>query len=143
MTLMRYRPMNDLFSFQNDVNRLFEELGRRGASNAPTLWSPPVDLRENETEFSLIAELPGLKKEDIKISFNDNMLILRGEKKAETREENENWHHVERTYGSFERTVQLTAPVAIDKVTARFEDGVLTVVLPKSEEAKPREIGIE
>jgi len=144
MALVRWRPMNDLLSIQNEINRAFDEAWRgRTPTPATGLYWPAVDVTENKNEFKLVAELPGMKREDVKISLTENVLTLRGEKRARKEEENESWHQVERTYGSFERSFQLTCPVDASKVKARFEDGVLTVLLPKSEESRPREIDIE
>jgi HSP20 family protein len=145
MALVRWRPMSDLMSIQDEINRAFDEVWRGHGQRvtASSMWWPAVDLTESKNEFKLVAELPGMKRGDVKISLTENVLTLRGEKRARKEEENESWHQVERTYGSFERSFQLTCPVDPAKVKARFEDGVLTVVLPKSEESKPREIDIE
>lgn len=128
----------------DEMNRLFDEVWRRaqvrtGIAN----WMPAVDLVENESEFRLVAELPGLAKEDVKIALTDNVLTLRGEKKAQVDEKQDNWHHVERAYGSFERSFTLSNAVDASKVKAKFDNGVLTVTLPKSEDKRPREIRID
>lgn len=144
MALVRWRPMNDLMSIQDEINRAFDEAWRgRSHPAAAGMWWPAVDLTENKNEFKVVAELPGMKREDVKIALTENVLTVRGEKRARKEEENESWHQVERSYGSFERSFQLTCPVEPGKVKARFEDGVLTVTLPKSEASKPREIDIE
>ena len=143
MTLVRWRPLNEVTSIQDEINRVFDEVWRGQRARGPQTWVPPVDLLENEDEFKLVAELPGLASEDVKISLTENVLTLRGEKKAVKEEKIENWHHVERTYGTFERSVQLTSAVDPAKVTAKFKDGVLTVILPKSNESRPRDIKIE
>ena len=143
MTLVRWRPVNEVTSIHDEINRVFDEVWRGHRVRGSQGWVPPVDLLENEDEFKLVAELPGLASEDVKISLTENVLTLRGEKKAVKEEKNENWHHVERTYGAFERSVQLTSAVDPAKVTAKFKDGVLTVVLPKSDESRPRDIKIE
>ncbi len=146
MAVVRWRPLNDMVTVQDEINRAFDDFwrhSRRGGLAAPEAWWPAVDIRENENEFRLVAELPGLTKDDVKISYTDNVLTLRGEKKSETREENENWHQVERSFGAFERSFHLTTPVDPAKVKARFENGVLTVTLPKAENARPREIEID
>ncbi len=145
MALVRWRPMNDLISIQDEINRTFEDLWRqsRTGGSPASGWWPAVDLTENKNEFKLVAELPGLRREDVKISLTENVLTLRGEKHAHKENEGESWHQAERSYGVFERSFQLTCPVDASKVKARFEDGVLTVTLPKSEESRPREIDIE
>ena len=146
MTIVRWRPMGDLISMQDEMNRVFEDLWRRGprsAAPAAGAWWPSVDVKETQEAYQVAAELPGLKREDVKISLTDNLLTLRGEKRAQQDRETENWHQVERAYGVFERSFQLTCPVDASKVKAKFEDGVLTITLPKSEESRPREISIE
>lgn len=143
MTLVRWKPFSDAPAFHDDVNRLFEELWRSGPSSNRGSWYPPVDVIENETEFKMMVELPGMTRDDVKITLNDNMVTLRGEKKAASQTKKENWHQVERMYGTFERSFQLSSPVDKTKVNARFEGGVLTVTLAKSEDARPREISID
>ena len=144
MSLVRWRPFEDLISVQDEINRALDDAVLRSPRWRTTRgWYPAVDLMENEEEFRLVAELPGLGRDDVKISLTDSVLTLRGEKKTERQEKNQNWHHVERTYGSFERSFQLTAPVDNAKISAKFKDGVLTIVLPKSEESRPRDILIE
>jgi HSP20 family protein len=140
MALVRWRPMNEV----DDMSRLWDELWRRSLRPAASgTWYPPVDIKENENEYTLIAELPGMTKDDVKISVTDNIVTVRGEKKTQVEEKNENWHQMERTYGVFERSFTLGMSVNPSNVKARFENGVLTVVLPKSDEARPREIRIE
>ena len=140
MALVRWRPMNEL----DDMSRLFDEMWRRSQRpSGGTNWYPAIDVRENENEYKIVAELPGMSKDDVRISVTDNIVTIRGEKKAQVEEKNENWHQVERTYGSFERSFTLGASVNPGGVKARFDSGVLTVTLPKSDEARPREIRIE
>ena len=143
MTLVRWRPFHDLTGFNDDISRIFDEVWQRGAQAREASWYPAIDLMENPEEYRLVAELPGMSKDDVKISLTESVLTLRGEKKSETEEKNENWHHVERTYGTFERRFQLTTGVDPAKVMAGFKDGVLTVVLPKSEGSRSRDIQIE
>jgi HSP20 family protein len=140
MALVRWRPMNEL----DDMSRLFDEMWRRSLRpTAGTTWYPAIDVKENENEYTIVAELPGMNKDDVKISVTDNIVTIRGEKKAEVEERSDNWHQVERTYGAFERSFTLGTSVDPNGVKARFENGVLTVALPKSQEARPREIRIE
>ena len=108
-------------------------------------WSPAVDIFDNAGEIVLKAELPGLKKEDIDINVEDNLLTVRGERKRE-KEVTDNDKGVfrsERAFGSFSRSFTLPTTVAVDKINASYKDGVLTLTLPKAEEAKPRQIAIE
>ncbi len=145
MAIVRWKPLNDIMGVQDEINRAFDDfwrLGRRGGI-APAGWWPPVDIKESEEEFRLVAELPGLTKDDVKLSFTENVLTLRGEKKTELENEKDSWHQVERSFGAFERNFHLSCPVDPGKVKAQFENGVLTVTLPKAENAKPREIPID
>ena len=141
MALVRWKPINEL----DDMSRLFDEMWRRSSlrSSSGTNWYPAIDVRENENEYKVLAELQGMSKDDVKISVTDNIVTIRGEKKAQVEEKNENWHQMERTYGAFERSFTLGTSVDPTGVKARFESGVLTVILPKSQEARPREVRIE
>jgi HSP20 family protein len=125
------------------MNRLFEGFARRTpATETATIWSPVVDVYEDEHNYVLKAELPGMTKEDIEVLFENGVLTLRGERKMEKEVNEENYHQIERSYGRFIRT--FTVPTAIDaeKITADFKAGLLEVVLPKTEEAKPKSIAV-
>jgi HSP20 family protein len=102
-----------------------------------------VDISENDNSFILHAELPGLKKEEIKVTLQDNVLTVKGKQRTETKEENKNYHLCERRYGKFLRSFRLPSPVDNKKIEASFKDGLLTLTLPKAEEAKPKEIEIK
>ena len=143
MTLVRYRPYRGIMSLQDEVNRLFDTMMRPAGTTEMETWFPVCDLRETESEYIVRAELPGVSREDVKISLINNTLHIRGEKKQETEDRKGNWHHVERSYGAFERTFALPTAVSNDKIRAKFMNGVLEIVVPKTEEAKPREIRIE
>lgn len=105
-------------------------------------WSPAVDIRETEDAFLVHAELPGLSKDDINITLENNILKLTGERRFEKDVKEEEFHRVERAYGTFTRAFSLPSRVDSDQVQAKFKDGVLTVTVPKVEEAKPRRIDI-
>lgn len=143
MTLVRWKPMSDLATFHTQLDRLFEDMWARPRSGQIEAWYPAVDLSESENEYTLVAELPGMTKDDVKITLNDNTVTLRGEKKAEKKTKEENWHHIERTYGAFERSFTLGTSVDREKVKARFENGVITLTLPKAESSRTREINID
>lgn len=143
MTLIRYRPFRDMLSLQEEMSRVCDSLVRPVVPPAVEAWCPTCDVRETEADYIVRAELPGVSREDVKINMVNNTLVLRGEKKQEEEEQKGNWHHVERTYGSFERVFALPSAVALDKITARFKDGVLEISVPKADEARPREIKIE
>ena len=143
MTLVRWKPFTDVPAFQDDVSRLFDDIWRGSRGRDLGSWYPAVDLTESEIGFEMIVELPGMTKDDVTITLNDKVVTLRGEKKTASGSEKENWHQAERTYGAFERSFRLSVPVDKTKVSAKFENGVLTVMLPKSEESRPREISID
>jgi len=145
-TLARWMPA-DLFRerFDRMLNQSFNEfLAPLGATEDVTnrRWMPAVDIRESDEALTLIAELPGLTKNDVHITMENNVLTLSGERKFETEEKEESYHRIERAYGSFSRSFTLPANVKTDKVEALFKDGLLSVTLPKVEEAKPRKIEI-
>jgi HSP20 family protein len=147
MKLVRWspvRPIQDILSFEGEISRLFQELATRGQEgDAPSVWAPRVDVEEDKESYVVRAELPGMKLEDIKITTVDNQLVIRGEKRREVESNDKTYHRVERVYGAFERAFTLTKAVASDKIEAIYRDGVLSVRVPKAEEAKPREIQIK
>jgi len=106
-------------------------------------WLPSLDVSETKNDVVIKAELPGMDPKDIDISLNNGFLTIKGEKKHEREEKDENYHLVERSYGSFTRSVRLPREVQSDKITASFKNGVLRVTFPKSEEAKKKEIKIK
>jgi HSP20 family protein len=123
-----------LAGLQDELDRLFE---------APMAgWAPALDVKEDKDKFTVQAELPGLKREEISVSLHDGALIIAGERQSETVKEGEEYHRQERFYGKFQRALTLPEPVAADKVKADYKDGVLTITLPKTEEAKPRKIDV-
>ncbi len=135
--------MRDLEDIQDQINRVFEGMaGDPDSDNRLPRLYPSVDLSENKDSFVLKAELPGMKKEDVKVTLQNNILTISGEKKQEQEEKGKTFHRIERSYGSFSRTVELPVAVKTDAIKADFKDGVLTVELPKLEEAKPKEIAI-
>jgi HSP20 family protein len=106
-------------------------------------WPPALDLHEDKDTLVVKVELPGMKKEDIEISLHDGCLSISGERKNEQKFEDAEVYRAERFVGRFQRTVTLPAPVAADKVKADYKDGVLTVTLPKTEEARPKQISVQ
>ena len=109
----------------------------------PTFWSPSVDIYETDENIVLKAELPGVDKKDVSVEVKDSTLILKGERKREKEVKEENYHRVERSFGTFMRSFTLPVSVKQDQVKAKFKDGVLEVTLPKSEEAKPKQVKVE
>ena len=144
-TLMRWNPVRELLSVEDDMNRLFRDvLGRRFLTEEGTsLWQPPIDIEETLESYTVRAELPGMKLEDIKITVEDTRLVIRGEKTRTEEKKDATLHRVERVYGTFERAFTMTHAVRSDKIEAIYRDGVLEVKIPKAEEAKAREIPIK
>lgn len=124
-----------LSHLSGDLSRLFE-------TQASDAWMPAFDVYEDKDHFIVQAELPGLKRENINVSLHDGTLTISGERKPEQRPEGSVAYRTERRVGRFQRAVILPATVAADKVTAGYTDGVLTVTLPKTEEAKPKKIDV-
>jgi HSP20 family protein len=106
-------------------------------------WLPACDVFEDRDAVKIVAEVPGVRAEDVKISLENNLLIIRGEKKQHAEEKSERVHRYERTYGTFERAFSLPASVDPDKIAASYANGVLTVTIPKAERARPREIPVK
>ena len=147
MALIRWEPARELATIQNEMNRLFgtffDEPGR-GASTGQAVrrWIPAMDLIETENDFILRADLPGLSEDDVNIEFEDNVLTISGERKAQHEERKDGYFRVERAFGSFSRALTLPEGVDPDKVQAHFDRGVLEVTVPKPEQRKPRKVTI-
>lgn len=133
-----------LSDLRNEIDRLFEApFGEWSqASNLLSGWTPSLDVHEDKDNVYVRAEVPGMKKSDIEVSLHDGMLSISGERKQETRNEDSEVYRAERFFGRFHRSVALPTAVAGDKVKAQYKDGVLTVTLPKTEEAKPKQIDV-
>ncbi|MDZ4804086.1 MAG: Hsp20/alpha crystallin family protein [Candidatus Eisenbacteria bacterium] len=145
MTLVRYRPFGGTLPVSEEVNQMLESFfaGPGARPVRRVAWSPPSDVRETETHFVVRAEVPGVGKDSITINLTNNTLVIKGEKKQELDETKGQWHHTERTWGSFERSITLPTRVNGEQITARCIDGVLEITIPKADEARPREIKIE
>ena len=133
-----------LHDLRDEIDRLFEtplaELAR--SSQLLSGWTPALDLSENKDSFVVKAELPGMKREDIEVSLHEGTLSISGERKSEEKHKDAEVYRAERFFGRFQRTVTLPTAVAGDKVKAQYKDGVLTITLPKTEEAKPKQIDV-
>ena len=141
--LVPFRPLRELESFRNEMDRLwdtfFEGKPRRRKAGEDGEWFSSLDVSETKNDLVVKAELPGLEPKDIDISLSEGVLTIKGEKKQEKEEKEENYHLIERSYGTFTRSVQLPKEVKHDKISASYKNGILKVVLPKSEEAKKKE----
>jgi HSP20 family protein len=145
MSIIRYDPFRDLRNLQDEVNRLFSSSFTRSFGEegfARGAWAPSVDIYENKDQIVLEAELPGMNREDFELTVENNVLTLRGERRFEKKEETDNYHRVERSYGAFTRSFTLPQTVSSDNATAEYKNGVLRVTLKKREEVKARRIEV-
>jgi HSP20 family protein len=144
VTIVRWEPLRELSSLQTEMNRLFNTAfdgGQQGTA-AARRWAPAMDLLETDEHFVLRADLPGVSEEDVSIELEDNVLTLSGERKTEHEDRREGFYRVERSFGSFSRSLTLPRGVDADAVSATFDKGVLEVRIPKPEARKPRKISI-
>jgi len=146
MTIVRWEPLRELSSLQTDMNRLFNAMFDAPAGGGQTgqmrRWTPAMDLAETEDAFVLRADLPGVSQEDVSIELEDTVLTVSGERKADHETKGEGFYRVERSFGSFSRSLTLPKGVDPEAISASFTDGVLEVRIPKPEERKPRRISI-
>jgi HSP20 family protein len=145
MALIRWEPVRELNTIQSEMNRLFNtffESPTGGNGGSFRRWIPAMDLVETENDFVLKADLPGLAEDDVNIEVEDNVLTISGERKSEREDRNEGYYRVERSYGSFRRSLTLPQGVDPESVRASFDRGVLEVHVPKPEERKPRKVAI-
>src|SRR5918993_2484406 len=145
MSITRYDPFRDLRSLQEEVNRLFSTNLTRGFGEEGIgrgAWNPSVDIYENKDQIVLEAELPGMNRDDFELTVENNVITLRGERQFEKKDETDNYHRVERSYGSFTRSFTLPQTVSAEGATAEYTNGVLRVTLPKREETKARRIQV-
>ncbi|HEV2492280.1 MAG TPA: Hsp20/alpha crystallin family protein [Terriglobia bacterium] len=146
MAIVRWEPFRDLVTTQDNFNRLFNETfrGLFGETESGTqTWAPAVDIYESDQNLVLKAELPGFDPKEVEVRVEDGTLYLKGERKFESDVKKENYHRIERSYGSFTRTFSLPSSINAENVTAEYKDGVLTLTMPKKEEAKPKTIKIQ
>ena len=141
-------PIREMQEMQSRVASLFGRrmpLKKDGGEEGFMLteWIPPVDIAEDDKEYTIKVELPGVNKEDVRVSVEGGVLSISGERKAEKEDTNKKYHRIERTYGSFARSFTLPEGAASDKVSAEFKDGILKVHLPKDEKAKPKSIDVK
>ena len=145
MAIIRWDPFRDLVTLREKMNRLFEEAySSRGEERnlVSSSWTPSVDIYETEQQLVLTAEVPGIEDKDIEIKIEDNTLTIKGERKFEKETKEENYHRVERAYGSFYRSFSLPPYIDQDKIEAEHENGVLKITMPKKLEAKPKQVRV-
>ena len=152
MNLIRFKrpgawvsPLERLTNLRGEIDRLFEAPSGDFARETEffTGWSPALDVYEDKDNLIVKGELPGMKRDQIELSLHDGTLTISGERKSERTENGSETSRTERFFGRFQRTVTLPKPVDANKVSARYKDGILTVTLPKTEEAKPRQIEVK
>jgi len=145
--IVRWDPVREMVSMRNQMDRLMSDV-----FSAPSVWQNDeyagymrlaLDVTENDESFTVHASVPGINADDLEISFSENTLTIKGETKDERVDENDKWHLRERRFGSFMRSISLPTAVNADAINAHFENGVLTLTLPKAEEVKPRRIAIK
>jgi len=145
--VMRWDPFRELEDMSERLNRMFNRPAGRSTGGKETItvadWIPTVDVAETDAEYLIKAELPEVKKEDVKVTVEDGVLTISGERRHEAEEKGKKYHRVERSYGSFVRSFALPDHVDDAKVKAEYKDGVLQLHLPKSEKAKPKAIDVK
>jgi HSP20 family protein len=145
-TTERWEPIRNGADIQTEVNRLFDSFFGRpsgGATQGGSAWAPVVDMYETKDDLVLTVELPGVREKDVTVSITGDLLVIKGERRFAQEVKEQSFLHVERTYGKFERLIQLPMPVQSDRVTATYRDGLLEIRLPKVEAVKPKEIKID
>ena len=141
--ITRFRPFNGVFTLPRELDRMMEDAFPWSRGENLRQWFPATDISETPEALTLRLEVPGLARDRIRISVENNTLTVRGEKTQETSSENETFHRTERSFGAFERSFALPPHVDADSVKASLADGMLQITLPRREEAKAREIAIE
>ena len=152
MTLVRFNPARDFFNLDREFNRMFNtlndrfDLARKSDSDEKyenAVWMPLTDVAEDNDNYYLKADLPGIKKEDVKISFTEGSLSISGERSQEKESKDKKYHRIERSYGKYYRSFNLQEQIKEDNIKAEFKDGQLNVTIPKADEVKPKEIDIK
>ena len=142
-TIARWEPFRGVTTLQDQINRLFTDaFNRNGEQSSLSAWAPAVDIYETEHELVVKADLPDIDPKDLDIRVENNLLTIRGERKFEKKVSEENYLRVERSFGSFARSFTLANTVNTDAIKAEYQNGVLTLAIPKREEAKPKQIKV-
>jgi HSP20 family protein len=144
MAITRWDPFRDLMSIQNEMNRLFgRTYGGDVGESSRGAWTPALDVHETQDKFVITMELPGVSPDDVDISVEDSTLVVRGERKFYSEHDEESFLRIERRFGEFTRSLTLPSTADAESIQASFDQGVLTIEVPKKEEAKPRKISIK
>lgn len=150
MTLVKWNPARELMSIEKEFNKLFNTFSNKfGISNEGenemenAVWAPLTDISEDNDNYYLNLDVPGVDKNDVKISYSNGNLVIKGERKDEKETKKSEYHRIERSFGKFFRSFTLPEKIKEDKIEAKFKDGALSIVIPKADEVKPREIEVK
>lgn len=141
--LDKWEPFRDMLNLRADMDRFYKSFFGGVPEDQEGYWAPVVDIEEDKDNYIVKAEIPGVKKEDIKVTVRDNLLVVSGERSCEKEVKDRTYHRIERSYGKFSRTIALPAAVDPDKIKASYTDGILHITLPKPESSKPKQIDVE
>lgn len=143
--IVPWRPFRELDRIRREVDRLWDSFFEKRPARVEEVseWFPSLDVSETDSEYIVKVEVPGIDPKDINISLMNNLLTIKGEKKQEKEEKEENYHLLERSYGSFTRSIRIPSQIQNDHINASYKNGVLKIILPKTEEAKKKEIKIK
>ncbi len=142
MSLIRYEPVSLFDRFDHELNRFFTHSRPVAAANETRDWAPAVDIREEDDRFVLIADIPGVRREDVDVTLEDGVLTIKGERHTETEDTREGFHRKERVHGNFLRQFTLPDTVNSDSISATVIDGVLEIGIPKQAKPEPRKISV-
>ena len=151
MTLVKFNPVRDLLDVEREFNKMFNTLGSRfgllrkdvDEEYENAVWMPLTDIYEDNDNYYIKADLPGIKKGDVKISYSDGNLSISGERVQEKETKDAKFHRIERSFGKYYRSFNLPKEIKEDKIEAEFKDGQLNITIPKADEVKPKEIEIK
>ncbi|MGE4318119.1 MAG: Hsp20/alpha crystallin family protein [Deferribacterales bacterium] len=143
MAIVRWDPLKDLMTMHDRMNKIFDETLSKTAQAGYGDWLPPVDIYETETDVVLVAELPGVKEEELDIQMSDGVLTLKGDKKYPIEGDSDNYYRLERSYGKFNRSFTIPSTVDVNSVKASLKDGLLKITLKKRTEIQPKVIKVE
>jgi HSP20 family protein len=143
MSVLRWDPFQDMLSLQDEMNRVFNRaFGQPAREQGARAWAPALDIAERKDAYLVAVELPGVNPDDIDVTLENNLLTVQGERRQAQDSSERRFHRIERAYGTFRRSVSLPSSAQADAIQASYDNGVLQLLVPKAEEAKPRKIAI-
>lgn len=145
MAIVRYNPFRELRGIQEQMNRMIDQAWSRGSGEEVRegAWQPPVDIYEDGESVTIKAEIPDVEQKDVEVKIEDNTLVIRGERKQDMSLKRENYHRIERYFGSFQRSFALPLTIDQENVKADYDKGILTVILPKKDGEREKKIKVE